>query len=60
MYPVECRLKMPSGSTFNTRSTSVMTVVSDNSYKFEIDVVIDRQSSKEPLARSRSTESPGR
>jgi len=52
-YAVECSLKMPSGSTFNTRSTSVMTVFSESSYKIEIDVVNDRQSSKELLVAQR-------
>jgi hypothetical protein len=52
-YTVECSLKMPSGSTFNSRSSSVMTVVSESSYKIEIDVVTDRQSSKELLVARR-------
>jgi len=52
-YTVDCSLKFPSGSTFNTRSSSVMTVVSESSYKIEIDVVTDRQSSKELLVAQR-------
>ncbi|MBE0604942.1 MAG: hypothetical protein IH610_01495 [Deltaproteobacteria bacterium] len=46
-------MKMPSGSTFNTRSTFVMTAVSESSYKIEIDVVNDRQSSRELLVAQR-------
>jgi len=52
-YTADCSMKMPSGATFSSRSTSVMTVVSESSYKIEIDVVTDGQSSKELLVAQR-------
>jgi hypothetical protein len=52
-YTADCSMKMPSGATFRSRSTSVMTVVSESSYKIEIDAVIDGRSSKELLAAQR-------
>jgi len=52
-YTADCSMKMPSGATFSSRSTSVMTVVSESSYKIEIDVVTDGMSSKELLVAQR-------
>jgi len=52
-YSADCSMKMPSGATMNSRSTSVMTVMSESSYKIEIDVVTDGQASKELLVALR-------
>ena len=49
----DCSMKMPSGATMSSRSTSVLTVVSEISYKIEIDVVTDGKSSKELLDAQR-------
>jgi hypothetical protein len=46
-------MKMPTGATMNSRSTSVMTVASESSYTIEIDAVTDGQSSKELLVAQR-------
>ena len=40
-YSADCSMKMPTGATMKSRSTSVMTVASESSYKIEIDVVTD-------------------
>ena len=53
VYTADCSMKMPSGATMSRRSTSVMTVVSEISYKIEIDVVTDGQSSEELLEAQR-------
>ena len=52
-YTADCSMKMPSGSMMSSRSTSVMTVVGESSYKIEIDVVTDGQASKELLVAQR-------
>ena len=52
-YTADCSRKMPSGASISSRSTSVMTIVSEDSYKIEIDVVTDGQSSKELLVAQR-------
>ena len=52
-YTADCSMKMPSGASLSSRSTSVMTIVSEDSYKIEIDVVTDGQSSKELLVAQR-------
>ena len=52
-YTADCSMKMPTGATMNSRSTSVMTVASESSYKIEIDVVTDGQASKEMLVAHR-------
>lgn len=52
-YTADCSMKMPTGATMSSRSTSVMTVASESSYKIEIDVVTDGQSSKELLVAQR-------
>jgi hypothetical protein len=57
-YTADCSMKMPSGATMNSRSTSVMTVVSESSYKVEIDVVTDGQASKELLVAQRIGDCP--
>lgn len=36
-YTADCSMKMPTGATMNSRSTSDMTVVGESSYKVEID-----------------------
>ena len=53
-YTADCSMKMPTGATMNTRSTSVMTVASESSYKIDIDVVTDGQASKEMLVAQRT------
>jgi hypothetical protein len=57
-YTADCTMKMPTGATMNSRSTSVMTVVSESSYKIEIDVVTDGQASKELLVAQRTGDCP--
>ncbi|MGZ8460945.1 MAG: DUF3617 domain-containing protein [Candidatus Deferrimicrobiaceae bacterium] len=52
-YTSDCSMKMPTGATMSSRSTSVMTVASESSYKIEIDVVTDGQASKELLVAQR-------
>jgi hypothetical protein len=52
-YTADCSMKMPSGATMNSRSTSVMTVVSESSYRIEVDAVIDGQASKELVVAQR-------
>jgi hypothetical protein len=52
-YTADCSMKMPTGATISSRSTSVMTVVSESSYRIEIDAMIDGQSSKELLVAQR-------
>jgi hypothetical protein len=52
-FTANCSMKMPSGATMSSRSTSVLTVVSESSYKIEVDVVSDGQSSKELLVAQR-------
>jgi hypothetical protein len=48
-YAADCSMKMPTGATLNSRSTSVLTVESDSSYRLEVDAVTDGQASKERL-----------
>jgi len=57
-YTADCSMKMPTGATMNTRSTSVMTVVSESSYRIEVDVVTDGQASKELLVAQRVGDCP--
>ena len=52
-YTADCSMKMPSGATMSSRSTSVMTVESDSAYRVEVDVVTDGQSSKERVVAKR-------
>ena len=52
-YTADCSMKMPTGATMKSRSTSVMTVASESSYRIEIDVVTDGQASKELLVAQR-------
>jgi hypothetical protein len=52
-YTADCSMKMPTGATMKSRSTSVMTVAGESSYKIEIDVVTDGQASKELLVAQR-------
>jgi len=52
-YTADCSMKMPTGATMDSRSTSVMTVAGESSYTIEIDVVTDGQSSKELLVAQR-------
>jgi hypothetical protein len=57
-YTADCSMKMPAGATMNSRSTSVMTVAGESSYKIEIDVVTDGQASKELLVATRIGDCP--
>ena len=57
-YTADCSMKMPTGATMSSRSTSVMTVGSESSYKIEIDVVTDGQASKEQLVAQRIGDCP--
>lgn len=57
-YTADCSMKMPTGATMNSRSTSVMTVASESSYRIEIDVVTDGQASKELLVATRIGDCP--
>jgi hypothetical protein len=57
-YTADCSMKMPTGATMKSRSTSVMTVASESSYKIEIDVVTDGQASKERLVAQRVGDCP--
>ena len=57
-YTADCSMKMPTGATMNSRSTSVMTVAIESSYKIEIDVVTDGQASKELLIAQRVGDCP--
>ena len=52
-YTADCSMKMPTGATMNSRSTSVLTVESDSSYRLEVDAVTDGQASKERLVAKR-------
>jgi len=52
-YTADCSMKMPTGATMSSRSTSVMTVAGDSSYKIDIDAVTDGQASKEQLVAKR-------
>jgi len=52
-YTADCSMKMPNGATMNSRSTSVLTVAGESSYKIEIDIVTDGQASKELLVAQR-------
>lgn len=57
-YTADCSMKMPTGATMNSRSTSAMTVVSESSYTIDIDVVTDGQASKERLVAQRVGDCP--
>ena len=57
-YTADCSMKMPTGATMTSRSTSVMTVASESSYTIEIDVVTDGQASKERLVAQRVGDCP--
>ena len=52
-YTADCSMKMPTGATLNSRSTSVLTVESDSIYRLEVDSVTDGQASKERLVAKR-------
>jgi len=57
-YTADCSMKMPTGAAMNSRSTSVMTVADESSYRIEIDVVTDGQASKELLVAQRTGDCP--
>ena len=57
-YTADCSMKMPTGATMNSRSSSVMTVAGESSYKIEIYVVTDGQASKERLVAQRIGDCP--
>ena len=46
-------MKMSAAATMSSRSTSVMTVAGESSFRIDIDVVTDGQSSKEVLVAQR-------
>ena len=52
-YTSDCSMKMPTGVTLNSRSSSVLTVESDSSYRLEVDAVTDGQASKEQMVAKR-------
>jgi hypothetical protein len=52
-YTADCSMKMPTGATMSSRSTSVMTVAGESSYKIDIDTVTNGQASKEQLVAKR-------
>ena len=52
-YTADCSMKMPTGATLNSRSSSVLTLESDSSYRLEVDAVTDGQASKERLVAKR-------
>ena len=52
-YTADCSMKMPTGATVSSRSTSVFTVENDSSYRLEVDAVTDGQASKERLVAKR-------
>jgi len=57
-YTADCAMKMPTGGTMNSRSSSVMTVESDSGYRLEVDAVTDGQASKERLVARRVGDCP--
>ena len=57
-YTADCSMKMPTGATMKSRSTSVLTVESDSSYRLEVDAVTDGQASKERLVAKRVGDCP--
>jgi len=57
-YTADCSMKMPTGATMKSRSTSVLTVESDSSYRLEVDAVTDGQASKERLVAKRIGDCP--
>jgi len=52
-YTADCSMKMPTGATLNSRSSSVLTVESDSSYRLEVDAVTDGKASKERMVAKR-------
>jgi hypothetical protein len=52
-YTADCSMKMPTGATLNSRSSSVLTLESDSSYRLEVDAVTEGQASKERLVAKR-------
>jgi hypothetical protein len=57
-YTADCSMKMPTGATMKSRSTSVMTVESDSSYRLEVDAVTDGKASKERMVAKRIGDCP--
>jgi len=57
-YTADCSMKMPTGATLNSRSSSVLTLESDSSYRLEVDAVTDGQASKERLVAKRVGDCP--
>jgi len=51
-YTADCSMKMPNGATMNSRSTSVLTVAGESSYKIEIDIVTDVKRRRSCWSRS--------
>jgi len=57
-YTADCSMKMPTGATLNSRSTSVLTVESDSSYRLEVDAVTNGKASKERMVAKRIGDCP--
>jgi hypothetical protein len=51
-------MKMPTGGTMSSRSSSVLTVDSDSSYRLEVDAVTDGKASKERMVAKRIGDCP--
>ena len=52
-YTADCSMKLPTGATMSSRSSSVLTVESDSSYRVEVDAVTDGKASKERMVAKR-------
>ena len=57
-YSADCTMKMPTGATMSSRSSSVMTVESDSSYRLDVDAVTDGKASKERMLAKRIGDCP--
>jgi Protein of unknown function (DUF3617) len=57
-YTADCSMKMPTGGTMSSRSSSVLTVDSDSSYRLEVDAVTDGKASKERMVAKRIGDCP--
>ena len=57
-YTADCSMKLPTGATMSSRSSSVLTVESDSSYRLEVDAVTDGRASKDRMAAKRIGDCP--
>jgi hypothetical protein len=57
-YTADCSMKLPTGGTMSSRSSSVLTVESDSSYRLEVDAVTDGKASKERMVAKRIGDCP--